>query len=187
MVTTLDGYIREYNDLVPEIICTDLINKFEVDQRKVEVDRECRPRWTELNITEHRDEVAYGEIQEQMQQYFVDAVKLYMEDLQCGYDFPPKYCFEQYRVKKYRMNTPDQFREHVDVQDHASARRFLVVMLYLNNVTRGGETYFPLLQRKVQPETGKILIFPSTWQWRHAGLPVESNHKYILGSYLHYL
>lgn len=187
MVTTLDGYIKEYSDFVPRVLCSHIINTFEVDDRKIEVDRECRPRWTEFNITQHRSDVQWDEIQNQMQQYFVDVVKLYMEDLQCAYDFPEKYCFEQYRIKKYRHRTPDQFREHVDVQDYQSARRFLVVMLYLNDVDIGGETYFPLLQRKVKPEGGKILVFPSTWQWRHAGLPVESNHKYILGSYLHYL
>lgn len=188
MATKLEEYVREYVDLVPYTFCNHIINTFEVEDEKLEVDREHRPKWQEFNISQrYNTDQQWGEIQNQIQKYFIDAVKLYMDDLQCGYDFPAKYCFEEYRIKKYRMHTDDQFMDHVDVQDYQSARRFLVVMLYLNSVETGGETHFPLLDKTIKPETGKILVFPSTWQWRHAGRPVISNNKYILGSYLHYL
>ena len=36
-------------------------------------------------------------------------------------------------------------------------------------------------------ECAKILLFPATWQWRHAGLPPVSENKYIVGTYLHYV
>lgn len=186
METTLDNYIREYDDIVPPTFCNHVINTFELSE-KVEVDREFRPKWEEFNISQHYDDPQYGLIQNEVQKYFIDAIKLYMEDMQCGVDFPAKYCFEEYRVKKYRAHSEDQFRDHVDVQDLRSARRFMVVMLYLNSVDEGGETHFPLINRTVKPQTGKLLLFPSNWQYRHAGRPVQSNNKYILGSYLHYL
>ncbi|BCU94503.1 MAG: hypothetical protein CM15mV5_1640 [uncultured marine virus] len=46
------------------------------------------------------------------------------------------------RIKKYTKNTEDQFAPHVDVGDHASAKRFLAFLVYLNDVEEGGETNF---------------------------------------------
>ena len=36
-------------------------------------------------------------------------------------------------MKKYMPNNIDEFKEHVDVSDYASARRFLVFFLYLDD------------------------------------------------------
>jgi len=73
------------------------------------------------------------------------------------------------------------------VQDYNSARRFLVCFLYLNRPNSGGLTSFPKLDYAVEPKVGRVLIFPPTWMYRHAGQPVISGEKYIMGTYLHYL
>ena len=109
------------------------------------------------------------------------------QDLDLGPDFPANYAFEQHRMKMYRDNNYDQFKDHVDVQNYDSARRFLVCFVYLNSVRRGGETNFPKLGYAVRPECGRILLFPANWQYRHAGLPPKTGRKYIIGSYLHYV
>ena len=103
-----------------------------------------------------------------------------------GPDFPAQYGFEQFRMKMYDNNGKDQFKDHVDVGDHASAKRFLVMFLYLNDVKEGGETNFPNLNVAIKPKCGRILLFPANWQYRHSGLPPVSSQKYIVGSYLHY-
>ena len=55
--------------------------------------------------------------------------------------FPAQVNMEQVRIKKYEPNNKDEFKNHVDVGSYASARRFLVFFLYLND-TEGGETVF---------------------------------------------
>ena len=47
--------------------------------------------------------------------------------------WPDRFGFEQIRFKRYLPNDKDEFKEHVDVGDYDSARRFLVFFLYLNN------------------------------------------------------
>ncbi len=103
---------------------------------------------------------------------------------QAGQEFDDSY--EEFRMKMYENNNYDQFKDHVDVQDYASARRFLVGFLYLNDVEVGGETSFPKLNFDISAKCGTILLFPPTWQYRHAGRPPVSNNKYIVGTYLHY-
>ena len=58
-------------------------------------------------------------------------------------DFPAKYVFEEFRIKRYDNNGHDQFKDHVDVGDYNSARRFLVCFYISNDVEVGGETNFP--------------------------------------------
>lgn len=183
----LDFFVRTYDNMVDPLLCRDWINQYEIDARKERIDRAQRPTFSELNISKlYEEDEFWTEVQNKVQRAFIDAVQVYMEDILCAPDFPDKYAFEQFRIKSYNTNG-DQFKDHVDVQDYGSARRFLVVMLYLNEVTSGGRTYFHRTKTTIDPKPGRILLFPANWMYRHAGLPPVSNNKYILGSYLHYL
>ena len=118
----------------------------------------------------------------------MDVVKDYKKDLPDYVEwFPDRFYFEELRVKKYEPGTEDQFGLHVDVQDHATAKRYLAFLVYLNDDFKGGETDFPYNNLTVKPKTGTVLVFPPTWQYPHRGLPVKSgNAKYIMSTYLHY-
>ena len=88
-------------------------------------------------------------------------------------------------MKRYLPNGHDSFPLHVDVMDHAAARRFMTAIIYLNTPV-GGETVFPGLDIAVAPEPGKLVAFPPIWLFPHAGLPPQSRAKYILHTYLCY-
>ena len=102
------------------------------------------------------------------------------------YCFPDSYSCEIPRLKKY-VTSVGRFEHHVDVGNHDTARRFLVIMLYLNNVDSGGETEFPIHHIKVKPSKGKVVMFPAGFTHPHAGLTPYSGSKYIASTYLHYL
>jgi len=185
----LTDYIKVYDGVIDSKICRQIVRTFDLDVENQErVDRERRPTFTELNFTkQYLDKnPRWMGVQKLVQDVFIDYVNQYIQELDLGPDFPPKYAFEQYRIKKYTKKV-DEFKDHVDVADYNSARRFLVCFLYLNSVRSGGETDFPTLDYKVNPLEGRLLIFPSLWLYRHAGRPVKDKSKYILGSYLHYL
>ena len=188
-VNQLKDYIKCYDGAVDGKVCRQIIRTFDLDiENQERVDREKRPTFTELNITkQYLDEnPRWTGTQKIVQDVFINYVNQYIQELNLGPDFPPKYAFEQYRIKKYNKHI-DEFKDHVDVQDYNSARRFLVCFLYLNTIRSGGETNFPKIGYSVNPVEGRILIFPSLWLYRHAGNPVKDKAKYILGSYLHYL
>ena len=70
--------------------------------------------------------------QQESKQIFLKAVNEYMDELDLrDIDFPPKYLFEEFRIKRYLDNGNDEFLDHVDVGDHSSARRFLVGVSYI--------------------------------------------------------
>lgn len=188
MATNLKDYVRTYDQLVDADLCQRILEAFGKSNGEY-IDREQRPSFTELNLTNRlrAKDPLWSDIHIKLEDAFIDATQIYMEELDLGPDFPSKYCFEELRLKYYQNNGHDQFKTHVDVQDYNSARRFLVCFLYLNSVGMGGQTHFPKLDCTIEPKCGRILLFPSTWQYRHAGLPPESNNKYIVGTYLHYL
>lgn len=145
------------------------------------------PRFAELNLTqcwEKGHELAFGAI--------LPAFESYSRDLKItAQQWPEDLAFEELRMKRYRAGTDDCFPEHVDVGDHASARRFLSALLYLNDVEEGGETEFlpwgdDHVSRSWFPRAGSVLVFPPLWPWLHAGRPPLSGPKYILSTYLHY-
>jgi hypothetical protein len=188
MATKLRDYIRLYDSMIDESLCEKIIKTFD-ESDVTYTDREQRPSFSELNISQRfmKNDAKWVAIQNKLTDVFADTAEQYMTQLDVASDFPAKYAFEEHRLKMYNNNGHDQFKDHVDVGDYNSARRFLVMFLYLNDVTAGGETNFPRLDYKVQPKCGRILVFPATWQWRHAGLPPVSDKKYIIGTYLHYL
>ena len=180
MVADLKDYIKCYDGLVDADFCNSIIEAF----GKSEVsyfDREQRPSFHEFNMSQRflAKDPLWVPIQEKISKILLDTVELYMDELDLGPDFPVKYAFEQHRMKMYENNNYDQFKDHVDVQNYDSARRFLVCFVYLNSVRRGGETNFPKLGYAVRPECGRILLFPANWQYRHAGLPPKTGRKYI--------
>ena len=189
MVARLTDYIKVYDDVMDKTLCGQIIKQFELDaEHHKYTDREKRPTFTEMNISERylANDNPWKVFQKQIQDRFIEYVNRYMDELDLPPDFPPKYTFEQYRIKKYQMKI-DEFKDHVDVQDHSSARRFLVCFLYLNTVGAGGTTTFPKLGHQVKPKCGRMLMFPANWMYRHSGDPVLAGKKYIVGSYLHYL
>ena len=66
---------------------------------------------------------------------------------------------EEIRFKRYLPNDKDEFKEHVDVGDYDSARRFLVFFLYLNN-NFDGRTSFSEYDMQVYPKKNSLLMFP---------------------------
>ena len=186
----LTDYIKVYDDICDKQTCDQIVNLFESQEEyHVNIDRLKRPTFTEMNISQRYQakDPDWMIIQQQVQSCFVESVSRYIDEVDIGADFPAKYAFEEFRVKRYRQDSADEFADHVDVGDHNSARRFLVCFLYLNDVEEGGTTDFPKINHTITPKCASILMFPPNWMYRHAGRPVIKGTKYILGSYLHYM
>ena len=188
MATNLKEYIRLYDNAFDADFCKKIIDSFDKSE-SVYFDRENRPSFHELNISQRflKKDSLWDIPQRTISSIFQSVVTKYVSTMNVAPDFPERWGYEEFRLKMYENNNYDQFKDHVDVGDHASARRFLVCFLYLNTVKEGGETVFPNLDLAIKPKCGRILLFPATWQYRHAGLPPVSGKKYIVGSYLHYL
>ena len=62
--------------------------------------------------------------------------------------------------------------------------RAFVFSVYLNDVEEGGETEFLHFSKRVQPKTGRIVIWPAGFPYLHRGNPPLKGEKYILTSWI---
>ena len=184
----LKDYIRFYDNTIPKEVCVHAIKLFEEQKNLENWDRQGCPQFTQFNITEFLEKEKNKDwdiIQNALIESAHNFAQQYMDESGCRSFFPKRSSLEQFRMKKYRKDTDDRFEKHVDVADHMSAKRFLTLFWYLNDVTEGGETKFDGLT--IEPKQGRLLIFPPLWCFPHSGEPTISDDKYLVGTYSHYV
>ena len=182
----IEHFIRYYDNVIDENFCDELIEKFEQNEEAhLKINNGDRFSFTEARLLDHMNIFEYEA--NQLKQLFMSCIDKYKQDCKVEPEmFPQSVGYENFRMKRYMPDGTDHFDNHVDVGDYASARRFLVFFLYLNDV-EGGETEFPQFNLKVEPKKGRLLVFPPLWTHLHAGRKPINKPKYIVGSYLHYL
>jgi hypothetical protein len=88
-----------------------------------------------------------------------------------------------YQIQK---TEPSQFYDwHSDALVIGNQVRVLTFIWYLNTITEDGYTEF-WDGTRIQPEQGKLVIFPATWDFIHRGYPPKSETKYICTGWIHY-
>ena len=90
-----------------------------------------------------------------------------------------------FKIQKYLPNE-GYFKEHCEHGDKHS-NRVLAWMIYLNDVTDGGQTVFPTQDVKFQPKEGDILIWPAYWTHTHNGITSKTQTKYILTGWFEFI
>lgn len=78
------------------------------------------------------------------------------------------------------------YKEHIDGDQWSSSvsNRVLAVVIYINTVEQGGETYFRLQDVAVKPEKGTVCIFPAHWEYPHQAMVPLSSDKLIISSFV---
>ena len=170
--------VQVFEHVLPEDLCHNLIDLFEHSEKDHQrINDDYKPSFTQLNINQSNPELVrhlVKYVQRAYGMYTVEVGKRYLPRLKA---------LEEFRLKRYLPGGEERFDEHVDVVDHASAKRALAFLFYLND--NDGDTYFPEQDLTFRPECGKVLVFPPTWEYPHAGLPPTTT-KYILSTYIHY-
>jgi hypothetical protein len=191
----LTDYIKIYENALPEDICSGLIQQFDTsphvteEAENIEGDNKedlLIRKHMELNL--NKVSGFREEVHPILMKIAELAVSKYQSELPVR-TFPKEIGAEVFRVVKYRGGPDfnDYFAYHVDVNSHSSARRYLGLTWYLNDVTEGGETFFPHPNIRVKPKKGRLAMFPSLWVWPYSEEHPISGDKYMLKTYLHYL
>ena len=192
--TSMINLIRVYDDVIDEVSCKLLIEKFEDSHEYYKTvhqeDGDERISFEQIILVDHEE---WESVQKGMLEVFQDYIMHYRIDCKIGKKvWPETYGYEAIRIKRYLANDYDRFDKHVDVRDYDTARRFLAFFIYLNDVDVGGETRFDMhkpgtfIPYEVRPKRGRLLMFPPTWTYPHTGLKPISGKKYLLHSYCHY-
>lgn len=69
-------------------------------------------------------------------------------------------------------------------KENSCMARFLTFIWYLNDIHEDGYTEF-YDGTRIQPEEGKLIIFPATWDFIHRGVSPKTEEKYICTGWIH--
>lgn len=92
-----------------------------------------------------------------------------------------------FMIQKYTKNV-GKYIYHNDFRIDLIEKKYRIItfLWYLNTVEEGGETAFGE-DLKIKPEMGKLLLFPASWTYPHAGKMPISNDKYIITGWIYIL
>ena len=191
MIAGVQSYITLYENTFSKEDSQNLIEKFEKysqyhDKKLIDAKDGWRMTFTQLHLSRHPE---FKNENERLKRLFLEGVSAYKRehDIQ-PHQWPKEFKFEPIRMKRYLPNHDERFDDHVEVTNLQTAKRFLVVFLYLNDDFEGGETDFTQFGIMAKPKQGTMVLFPAGWNWLHRGRAVfGKNPKYIVGTILNYV
>lgn len=193
-----DDFIGIYKDVYPSGYCEHLIKQF----NKLQEDGAGHNRQQyENNVSRHikNDYQIFINMREHALKDFDnrDSCSIFFDGLQK--------CFEEYvqvfsslkdapiraTVMKMQKTSPGGGYHvwHPEQGPGETARRVLVYMLYLNNISKdgGGETEFLYQRKRYHPEENVMLIWPAAYTHTHRGNTVLSDeYKYVVTGWFYY-
>ena len=178
------NFIYTERDALPRSFCNNVIEKFEQDDRKRQgqvgggVHLNIK-RSSDLSISELDDWKSYDEA-------FYKSLNMGLRNY---HKFIPEQFFKYkalstlgddsgYQIQ--RTQPGDYYIWHHD----QTTTRLVTFIWYLNDIKDDGYTEF-IDGTKIQPEAGKLIIFPATWDFLHRGVSPKTETKYLCTGWVH--
>jgi hypothetical protein len=186
-------YIHEERNVLPKTFCQELIEKFESDSRKRpgkllngRVDTTSK-KCTDLAI----ERITGWDVEsKRLNDAFHTAFRNYQNNLKLNV-----FGEDKANIVDYIFNNPNTFRTgflmgrygvgghfkwHIDYRSNEN--RLCNCIIYLNENEACTEF---LNGKKIKPEAGKIVFFPTTWVHAHRGQKVEKGYKYVITCFIY--
>jgi len=87
---------------------------------------------------------------------------------------------EDMQVLHYK-DSHNFYKSHADDGPHTN--RVFSALVYLNDVSKGGETYFNNFDLAITPSEGRLVLFPSNYAYSHEARPPVSGEKYVMSTW----
>ena len=174
-------FIYEVEDALPAELCDEMVARFEASPEQqvdgrigqgIEVEQSIK-RSTDLRIS-GRDE--WKDIDSALFQSLGRAISA----LAIEYPFFAVNRLRDMGYQLQRTNEGEFYHWHIDGGPGEFSQRQLVAIWYLNDVPGpGGTTDFGVQEISVQPQRGKMVLFPPFWTHIHRNATLEKGVKYI--------
>lgn len=184
--------IYSYNYSIPKETCNDIIEIFEnfkeeqEDGKTVSGVRKNIKDTKEIQVDIEKTNTVWTQIVFLLRKELEIHFNKYMNKLNIKRTFDhlsiegSNFRFQKYEKNEGKYNFHDDF-----VLGKNNDFRSITFIWYLNTVSEGGETeFFKENGLCIKPEAGKLILFPSFWNFPHRGKVPISSHKYIIVGWL---
>ena len=182
--TKFTDFIYVERDALPKSFCNNVIEKFEQDDRKrqgqvgggvqLDIKRSSDLSISELDDWKSYDQAFFKSLSGGLKKYIRFLPEEYMKHRalsELGND-------TGYQIQRTQPN--DYYIWHHD----QTTTRLVTFIWYLNDIKDGGYTEF-IDGTRIQPEAGKLIIFPATWDFLHRGVSPKTETKYLCTGWVH--
>ena len=182
--------MKDFTDLLYEVddalsleTCDNIIERFQDDNTKAP------PKEQILELKESidlyiSDSKKWNDIDEILLQSLTEHFEKYTEQIARAIGRPlwiNEVMDSGYTIKQYQE--ADYVNWHQDTGFTRDGwNRMLSCIWYLNTIEEGGETEFAF-EYKLKPVTGKLIMFPATWNFPYKHLKPIRQSKYIITSF----
>ena len=179
------SFIFEFNNSLSEDICKDIVKRFEESKDEHYEGRVGQTFEKNTEIKKSTDMVVSGKDNwKDVDKILFTSLSKALSAVKKQYDFfsGP---FKDIGYAVQRTNPGEYFHWHIDSGSHQFSDRQIVAIWYLNNVSGpGGETEFLNQEVKINPERGKLILFPPFWTHEHRGVTLKEGTKYIATTWI---
>ena len=197
----MEKYIYQASHSIPKPLCDDIIDLYESEDNRYigttvggvnptikhttdfivpKSTKDTNDRWSNI------EQFLYKELNKHLNKYLdiVNQSEQYLPEQNHNHNV---YMLKgsplevnSFMIQKYEKGQ-GMYIYHNDYHVDYDTKRFRVItfLWYLNDVEEGGETEF-WDTLKVQPEKGKLILFPFFWCFPHRGKMPISDNKYII-------
>ena len=180
------SFIFECNNALPDFICDDIVTRFESNPKDHYQGRVGAEAIQNTALKTTTDLVVTGRDHWQdAHNNLFRSLSLCLQEFSRQHDYfadLKRFKDMGYNLQRYQQG--EYYHWHVDADNQALSNRQLVAIWYLNDVEQGGSTDFYHQHLSVQPEKGKLILFPPFWTHQHRAAIVERGTKYIATTWI---
>lgn len=182
------SFIYAVDDAIPSEDCAAMIRQFESSEAQQYAGRigseqqlaEEVKKSTDLRISGREDWQQYDEL-------FRASMQKAIKSLSALHPFFSVNRFKDMGYNLQRTQPGEFYRWHLDTGAGELSQRVLVAIWYLNDVAGpGGATEFHHQNISIQPQAGRLVLFPPFWTHLHQNSTLEKGVKYISTTWLCY-
>lgn len=203
MNNSLEKYIYQNKFSIPNSLCKDIIELYEVQTSKYDGQTvsgifKTIKNTTEFVIPYNSPEISpWFKIEKFLYKELYKNLMNYIDIINNSENYKPEnnnnhnvFCLkgksfqmDGFQIQKYEKNK-GIYIYHDDFFPEYDKKRYRVItfLWYLNTIEDGGETEF-WGNVKVKPEEGKLILFPSFWCFPHRGNVPISDDKYVIAGW----
>ncbi len=175
-------YIRVFDNVIPKDLCEKIIDSFEKDER---VKPDGQPEYSTRRMLFLSDKKEWMNIVMNVTALTNDLIDQYFaRPDEYAETRPADWIDDGYVMACY--DEGDICALHADGQCAEApynGHRIATVIFFLNDVEEGGETYFPLQDKKIKPVRGRVVIFPPDYMHPHEVLAPKTK-RYIVQTWI---
>lgn len=183
-----NSFIFEQKNALPGFLCDGMVERFEQNQLDQYAGRIGQTMHHNQSIKKTTDLVVSGSDKphwKDVDNNLHRSLGIALREFREAYPFF-KGPFKDIGYNLQRYQPGEYYHWHIDSGSHDFADRQLVAIWYLNDVpvAAGGSTDFLHQDASIQPEKGKLILFPPFWTHEHRAAELTSGLKYIATTWI---